>query len=159
MASVSIVFRRDKINKKNEAPIHFRIIKDRKINYISSGIIIPEENWDVKNNRIKAKHTNSARLNSFLSNKFSELQDQVYEHETINKSLTSRGLRDKIYGRKPSDFFPFADEVCEIYLKDGKIGTYDKNVSIIAKMKKYTEGRSISFQDITPEFLGKYETF
>ena len=157
MATVSIIFRRDKINKKNEAPIHFRIIKDRKINYISSGITIPVENWDDKNNRIKSKHTNSARLNSFLSNKFTELQDQVFEHETINKSLTSRGLRDKIYGKKPFDFFPFADLVCEEYLAQGKVGTYDKNKSVVAKLRKYTEGRNICFQDITPEFLAKYE--
>ena len=159
MATVSIIFRRDKINKKNEAPIHFRIIKDRKINYISSGIMLPVENWDEKNHRIKSKHTNSARLNSFLANKFSELQDEVFEHETINKSLTSRGLRDKIYGKKPSDFLSFADEVCEEYLADGKIGTYDKSKSIVAKLKEYLNGRNIFFQDITPEFLTKYEKY
>src|SRR5450631_4069040 len=98
MSSVSIVFRKDKLNKNDEAPIHFRIIKDRKISYISSGIMLPKDNWDAKNIRIKAKHKNSARFNSFLSNKFTELQDQVFEHDTISKSLTSRQLRDKIYG-------------------------------------------------------------
>ena len=159
MATVSIVFRRDKINKKNEAPIHFRIIKDRKINYISSGIMLPVENWDEKNNRIKSKHTNSARLNSFLANKFSELQDQVFEHETINKGLTSRGLRDKIYGKKPFDFLPFADSVCETYLAIGKIGTYDKSKSIVAKLREYVEDKNICFQDITPEFLTKYDLY
>lgn len=157
MASVTTVFRSDKLNKKKEAPIHFRIIKDRKISYISSSIIIPEEHWDEKNKRIKAKHPNSARANSLLSNKFSELQDQVLEFETTNKGLTSRSLRNKIYGRKPFDFLPFADEVVAEYLAQGKIGSYDKNASIIAKLREYTEGRNICFQDITPEFLSKYE--
>ena len=73
---------------------------------------------------------NSNRLNSFLSNKFTELQDQVYEHETLSKSLTSRQLKEKIYGKKPTDFLKFADEACELYLQAGKIGTYDKNKSI-----------------------------
>lgn len=159
MATVSIVFRRDKINKKNEAPIHFRIIKDRKINYISSGIMLPVENWDEKNNKIKPKHTNSARLNSFLANKFSELQDEVFEHETINKSLTSRGLRDKIYGKKPFDFLPFADEVCEEYKTQEMFGTYDKSKSIIAKVREFVGTRNICFQDITPDFLTKYEAW
>ncbi len=159
MATVSIVFRRDKINKKNEAPIHFRIIKDRKISYISSGIMLPVENWDEKNIRIKSKHTNSARLNSFLANKFSELQDEVFEHETINKSLTSRGLRDKIYGKKPFDFLPFADEVCEEYKKQEMFGTYDKSKSIIAKVREFVGTRNICFQDITPDFLEKYEAW
>ena len=159
MASVTTVFRSDKLNKNGEAPIHFRIIKDRKISYISSGIIIPPENWDEKNKRLKSKHPNSERHNSFLANKFSELQDQVLEFETINKGLTSRGLRDKIYGKKPFDFFPFAEEANEAYLADGKIGTYDKNLSIIAKLKEYTAGRNICFQDITPDFLTKYEKY
>jgi len=159
MASVTTIFRSDKLNQKGEAPIHFRIIKDRKISYISSGIIISQDNWDEKNKRIKSKHPNSARHNSFLANKFTELQDQVMEFETLNKGLTSRGLRDKIYGKKPFDFFPFAEEVAEAYLEEGKIGTYDKNLSIIAKLKEYTAGRNISFQDITPEFLTKYEKY
>lgn len=159
MATVSIVLRKDKINKKNEAPIHFRIIKNRKVSYLSSGIMLPTENWDEKNLRIKSKQTNSARLNSLLSNKFSEVQDQVYEFETINKSLTSRGLRDKVYGKKPFDFFPFADEVCEEYLAQGKIGTYDKNKSVISKLREYVGDKKICFQDITPDFLEKYEVW
>lgn len=159
MATISIVYRKDKLNKKGEAPIHFRIIKDRKINYISSGIMIPEDNWDAKKNCIKGKHPNSARFNSFISNKFTELQDQVFEHETISKSLTSRQLRDKIYGKKPTDFFAFADEAVEKYLSDGKVGTYDKNCSIIKKLKEYQKGISLTFQDITPEYLTKYEKY
>jgi hypothetical protein len=57
----------------------------------------------------------------FLANKFTELQDQVFEHDTVSKSLTTRQLRDKIYGKKPTDFFVFADEAVELYLKDGKL--------------------------------------
>ncbi len=159
MLSVAIVFRKDKMNKKGEAPIHFRIIKDRKVRYISSGIMLPEDHWDIKNNKIKSKHQNSARLNSFLSNKFAELQDQAFEHETIQKSLTSKQLRDKIYGKKPTDFFAFAEESVQSYLNNGKVGTYDKNVSIIRKLKKYLNNKNISFQDITPDFLEKYEAY
>ena len=115
MASITVVFRKDKINKKGEAPIHFRIIKDRKINYISSTIAVPENHWDFDKNKIKGKHPNSARLNSFLSNKFTELQDQVYEHETVSKSTTTRQLKEKIYGKKPTDFFAFAEAALNDY--------------------------------------------
>ena len=31
MASIVIIFRKDKLSKKSEAPIHFRIIKNRKV--------------------------------------------------------------------------------------------------------------------------------
>ncbi|HCY89521.1 MAG TPA: site-specific integrase [Chitinophagaceae bacterium] len=159
MASVSIVYRKDKLNKKGEAPIHFRIIKDRKISYIASGILIPEDHWDSAKNKIKGKHTNSARLNSFLTNKFAELQDQVFEHETVSKSSTTRQLKEKIYGKKPEDFFAFADEVVNNYKDDGKISTHITHSSTIKTLKDYVNDASIMFQDITPEFLAKYEKF
>lgn len=157
MASVSIVYRKDKINKDKESPIHFRIINDRKISYISSGIKCTENLWDQKNHRVKSKHTNSARHNSLLLNRFTELQDEVFGYETTLKTLTSRQLKDKINGKKPTDFFTFADEANEIYLSEGKVGTYDKQRSIITKLRDYIKNGSISFQDITPEFLMKYE--
>jgi len=157
MASVAVVFRADKLNNKDEAPIHLRIIKDRKINYVTTGIMVPQKNWDLRMKCIKGKFPNKERLNSFIANKFAELQDQVFEHETISKSLTTRVLKEKIYGKKPTDFFPFADSVVENYLKTKRIGSYDRSKSIIAKLKDYHYGKQLMFQDITPEFLKKYE--
>jgi integrase len=159
MATISIVYRKDKLNKSGEAPINFRIIKDRKVSYVSTGIKLPEDHWDFKKNCVKPKHPNSARLNSFLSNKHTELQDQVFEHETIQKSVTTRQLRDKVYGKKPTDLYTFADQVIADYLKDGRIGTHDKNKSVMEKLKAYAGNRNLSFQDITVEFLEKYEDY
>ena len=159
MASISIVFRKDKINKKGEAPIHFRIIKDRKVSYIASTISIPEDSWDSAKNKIKPKHLNSARLNSMLTNKFAELQDNVYKYETNHKSTTTSQLKESIYGKKPLFFFAFAESAIEPFLKEGKIGTYDKNKAIIAKLKVFSDSTSLTFQDITPEFLTKYQRY
>ena len=54
MSSVAIVYRKDKLNKKGEAPIHFRIIKDRKVCYIASGIILHEDLWDAVKNKVNS---------------------------------------------------------------------------------------------------------
>ena len=159
MASISIVFRKDKINKKGEAPIHFRIIKDRKVSYIASTILIPEDSWDSAKNKIKPKHLNSARLNSMLTNKFAELQDNVYEYESNHKSTTTFQLKESIYGKKPLLFFTFAEKAIEPFLSDGKIGTYDKNKAIIAKLKVFAVSTTLTFQDITPEYLEKYQRY
>ena len=159
MASISIVFRKDKINKKGEAPIHFRIIKDRKVSYIASTILIPEDSWDSAKNKIKPKHQNSARLNSMLTNKFAELQDSVYEYETNNKSSTTKQLKENIFGKKPEDFFSFADEALAKYKSEGKISTYITHNSTITTLKDYVKVGHIMFQDITPDFLAKYERY
>src|SRR5437868_3812804 len=131
MASVTIVFRKDKLNKKGEAPIHFRIIKNRKPSYISSGVMLSEKYWDEDRKKVKSGFRNSARFNSLLANKFTEIQDTVFEYETINKSLSSKNLRDKTFGKRPISFFQFSDIVVGKYKLERKIGTYYKNKLII----------------------------
>ncbi len=159
MSSVAIIYRKDKLNKKGEAPIHFRIIKDRKICYISSGIMVPEENWDSEKIKIKSKQQNSARLNLQLSTKFAELQGEVIEKETFTKSLTSRQLRNKVYGNKPTNFFTIAQDVLDTYESEGKVGTHDKCKSIITKLEVYNKSKNLFFQDIDVDFLSKYEKY
>ena len=119
--------------------------------------MLPENLWDAENNKIKSRHPNSKRLNSFIANKYTELQDHVFEHETITKSLSSRNLKEKIYGKAAADFFSLADDVCERYLREEKIGTHGKAIAILNKLKEYVNNKSITFSDITPEFLEKYE--
>ncbi len=159
MASTAIVYRKDKLNKKGEAPVHLRIIKDRKISYIATGIMLPENEWDVKFNRVKKNNPNSARLNSFLANKFTELQDNVYEHQTVSKSLTTKKLKENIYGKTPTNFFDFGKRVLEGYEKQNMIGTHDKAQSILAKLEKFNGSKNLMFQDIDPNFLDKYDSY
>jgi len=159
MPSVSIIYRKDKVNKKGASPIHFRIIKDRKVSYISTGVSITKDCWDEKNLRVKAKHKNSARMNSLISNKFTELQDEFFKHETVSKSSTTRQLKDKIYGKKAEDFFSFADEVVNSYKDDGKISTYITHRASISTLRDYAKGSTLMFQDITPAYLTKYERY
>lgn len=159
MPSVSIIYRKDKVNNKGASPIHLRIIKDRKISYISTGISVTEDCWDEKHSRIKSKHKNSARFNSFISNKFTELQDQVYEHETVSKSTTTRQLKEKINGKSAVLFFPFADAAVEAYKAEGKISTYITHKGTIHTLRDYVKSENLMFQDITQEFLAKYERY
>ncbi len=157
MSSVAIVYRKDKLNKRGEAPIHFRIIKDRKVCYISSGIMLPEENWDADKMKIKSKQQNSARLNLLLTTKFAELQGEVIEKETFTKSFTTRQLRNKVYGNKPTNFFSIAEDVLDTYESEGKVGTHDKCQSIIKKLETFHKSKNLFFQDIDVDFLTKYE--
>lgn len=159
MSSVAIVLRRDKINSIGETPIYFRIIKDRKVSYISTNIKIIEEYWDEKKLCVKSKHPNSKRFNSYLSNKFAELQDSVFQFETEQKSLTTRQLKDKIYGQKPTSFFAVADEILQGFIAKGKIGTHDRFASVINKLREYAKGKDYAFQEIDVDFIKKYEHY
>jgi integrase/recombinase XerD len=159
MASVSIIYRKDKVNKKGAAPIHLRIIKDRKVSYISTGVSVTEDCWDEKHLRVKSKHKNSGRMNSLIANKFTELQDQVLHHETYSKSTTTRKLKEKINGISATPFFPFANAAVEAYKAEGKISTHITHRATISTLRDYVNSTNFMFQDMTPEFLMKYERY
>ncbi len=159
MATVATVFRKEKINAKGLCPIHFRIIKHRKVNYVSTGILIKEEFWDFKNNKIKSKYPNSARLNNQIAQRFAELNNSVLTLETNLKSITGKQLKEKIYGGKPTEFFTYAEAIVEQYQQEGKIGTYDRCKTVIKKFKEYKGMGELLFQDITPDELRKYENY
>jgi integrase/recombinase XerD len=159
MASVSIVFRKEKINKAGKAPIHFRIIKNRKISYISSSIMLETEHWDEKNKKIKGKCPHSGRLNSLLYNRFNEIQDSVLAMETYLKPQTSRQIKNMVFGSKPIDFFEYTDGALKKYESEGRIGTYQNLKSRIQKLKDYMGNKSLTFNDIDPKFLNEYETY
>jgi ribosomal protein S17E len=49
------------------------------------------------------------RIKSVIANKFSEVQDKVFDFDNKNKSVTSKRIRNEVYGMKPTDFIPFAE--------------------------------------------------
>lgn len=159
MATFSIVHRMDKINKKGLAPVHFRIIQNRKVSYIASGIMLSPNEWDSKNNKVTAKNKNSKRLTAFIASKFMELQSGLLDQETLHKNLTSQSLKEKILGPKPINIFDFADNFIQNYRNKGAISTYDKSRSIMLKLEQYRGGRNLCLQDIDANFLSEYESY
>jgi integrase len=159
MATVTIILRKDRINSKGEAPLNFCIIKDRKYKKIPAHVKIDPKYWDEKKGKIKSGAPNAQRLNNLLRVKQTELEDGVIDGVTKHKSLTVRELKDMIYGPEQTDFFKFAEEACQAYMRAGQIGTYDKSQSIIKKIKQYVDEKPLSFQDITVEFLAGYERY
>lgn len=159
MATVSIQFRKDRINKDGVAPLNFFIIKNRKLTKVKTGIMVRLDQWDDEKGLVKKNHPNSKRMNAYLTKKKAELMDDVLDLETKTKGLTSKQLRDRIYGKEPVNLFTFGSTLCKEYLQNGKVGTHDKTSSILNKIKKYTGTETLTLQEITSEWLYKYENY
>ena len=162
MSSVSIVFRKDKLNSKGVGPIHFRLIKNRKVSYIASGHSVHIDDWDEANKLIKVvkrpdmdKHTIRS-INAQIYERFNELQKDVLDLDVQHRRISSRQLKEKVIGKAPEPFYPFADQYAERLNVEGRIGTYDRVRTVISKMKNYRKG--LYFSEITPAFLKEYET-
>lgn len=157
MSNITIVLRTDKINKKNIAPIHFRIVKNRRSSYISSGLSVPVKYWDDKNKRFKSGFPNSARQNKLLISKFNESQKQLLDLLIENKHVSVKNISKSIKGQDVPTFFVLAQGILDRSKAEGKIGTYDLRRSIIEKFRNFLNDSDIELVDITPLLLSRYD--
>ena len=73
--SINAVFRKDRLNNQNAAPVHLRLTQNRKLKHISTGVTLNINEWDFENQRVKgqtpelqAKHRSLlSRLSQFRS--------------------------------------------------------------------------------------------
>jgi len=158
-ASVDIVYRKDKVNGRNEGPLHIRIIKNRKVKYLSTGCKLESKYWDNEKRKVKSSYPNSVRLNNYLNTLKVKYQDEVLKHETANPTISTKQLKNKITGSSETDFFLVARLLLDQYQADNKFGTYRKACSIVEKFKKFARKSKFSLEDITPTVLGNYEKF
>jgi len=159
MASIALVFRKDKLNKKGEAPLHFRIIKNRKPRYITAEIMLHEKFWDFKKNKVKSSYPNSARLNNYLTTRLSEYQNAILESESKNRSLTTDEIRKNLVKEASIDFLKYGYEFIKQYIAKKQIGTHDKCKSILDKLYEYAPSTNLLFSEISPQFLTHYEKY
>ena len=87
MASITTVLRLDKLNASGKAPLHFRVIKNRKVTNISLSISIEPKFWDDKNKRVKKSYPNSKRLNNTINRKYLEVEEQLLKLDTKDASF------------------------------------------------------------------------
>lgn len=158
-ASVELVLRRDKINKRAECPIYIRITKNRKIQYIATGHKLDEKYWDDEKRKVKNSYPNSVRLNNFLNSLKVKYQNEVLKEETLDTTISTKLLKKRITGNNDTDFFVVAREVIKSYEANNKTRTYNKSRSIIQKLKVFLGSDKLPIEEITTTFLSKYEFY
>lgn len=154
-----IVLRKDKARVDGACPVHIRGIMCRKVNYISTGVVIPPKYWDEKNRQVRRGYPNAARVNHFLQTKLNKYIDEALKAETSIEPFTIKKFKDVLTGKSVPTFIDYAEEILARYKAKGNIGTYDKSVSVIKKLRAYTRNAPLSFQDIDPRFLAQYEVY
>jgi len=159
MSNITIVLRKDKINAKGIAPIHFRIVKNRRSTYISSGMKIPVKFWDDTNKKIKPSFPNSAQNNNLLLLKHSDASKRLLNEETENKYVTAKGISKAIKGDDCPGFFELGEMSLRKTKADCSVGTYDAREAILKKFKEFVKDKEIQLTDLTPQLLGKYDQY
>lgn len=157
MATVKVLLREEKVNAKGLAPIYLRIIKDRKTKFVALGVYIKPIDWNPITGKVKKSHPNSGRMNSFLAQKEAEAEGIALEMQTKSKSVSTHKIKENILGKSSPEFFVYAEKYLSSLKAGGKIGTYKRAKTVITKLKEFTKGKHLFFDDFTVSFLKEYE--
>lgn len=158
MATVKAVIREDKINAKKEAPIYLRITKDRKTTFVSLQITVLPEYWDKdrecikKNNKIKGY----VRLNNFIDNKRMEMKNQLMNAELMDKTLSSKKIKEIISGEESIEFFEYADRYLQSIENTESVRLYTQCTTVLNKLERFNKSRKLRFTDITISYLKRF---
>lgn len=159
MASIKLILRKDKIDQTGEAPLFLRITKDRKSQFLTMGLKLKVSEWDEEKQRVKKNHSNSARLNAFLSTKVAEAQGEVADLSRKRKDVTTRKLKDAIMGKAPGNYFDYVYGRLDKLKGSLKHGVWQNYYSYTQKLEKFVGSRELFFEDITLSFLNDYKAW
>lgn len=156
MASIKLVLRINQEDKTGYSPLYIRVIKDRKAKFITTGLKLKQSDWDDSKQKIKKKHTNSARMNAFLAQKIADAEGMIADHERKRKSVSARKLKEVIKGKDMANFFEYAYNRCERIKGTVSVGTYKNYKQYVGKFEKFIGHREVYFDDITVTTLKDY---
>lgn len=156
MNSNTKIVLRKKPNAQGQYPLAIRITKNRRSTFKFIGHYIDLEDWDSVNQKVKKSHPNAALLNNLISSKLSEVTHCLITLQTQNKDCSARQIKHEVY--RPSvrlDFFDYAKDHLELLEAEGKLNRLSVDSAWIKFISKYTNSKSLSFQEIDTRFLNK----
>jgi integrase/recombinase XerD len=156
MSSIKLILKKNKIDKSGEAPLYLRLIKDRKTKFISLSLKLNPNEWDEDKQKVKKNHSNSARLNAFISQMVADARGDVADLERKNKSASARKLKEAITGKPLTNFFEYSYNRCEKQKDTLALSTYNNYKNYLKKFEKYIGHKDLMFEDITVTTLKDY---
>ena len=156
MASIKLILKKSKVDKSGKAPLYLRVIKDRKTKFISLSLKLEPNEWDEDKQKVKKNHSNSTRLNKYISQKVADAQGQIADLETKNQSTSARKLKEAIKGKPLVNFFEYAYNRCEKQKDTLALSTYNNYKNYLKKFEKFVGHKELMFDDITVTTLKDY---
>lgn len=148
----------EKINSKGECPvtifIHCNLGRTKK----STGIYLKLYYWDFKEHRVKKLHPLYRQFNQAIENQVNDIKRKIFEHELAGGELSITVIKALIHEQKVYlSIVEYAEKLIQDLrgkYSDSTLTTYQTEIN---RMKGYG-WTALGFNDITPEWLRKYES-
>ena len=153
--SINAVFRKDRLNSQNAAPVHLRLTQTRKNKFVSTGVTLGINDWDFDNQRIKSETPELQALQLRIDNKIDELRRKIRRLEALEVDVTLDNLLET-NGRKINcTVGEYLKQTIERLETLGKYGSASKYRSLLARLSQF-RSLNIRFDEIDAEYTLLY---
>lgn len=158
--TVVLLLKKNKKNSKGQYPIYLRITVDRKASFISTGHFIPEKYWDNRNEQVKEDYAFAPEINTDILQKKKEVMANFIEAGVKGQSKSSKEIKDQsVLGSRKNDLFLFADKFIQEVKNKRSDSTREIWRKHLLKLETFIGAREINFEDITAEYLSRFEDY
>jgi site-specific recombinase XerD len=158
--SVNLILKKNKENAKGLIPIYLRIIINRQPRFISTGHYIPPKFWNDSEERVKDEYAFAGEINVDITQKKKEALQNIVNAGVKKEKITSSSIKElTVLAEKKNDFFVFADHYTNLMRSKRSEGTLESWRKHLLKLEKFIGARQINFEDITPDYLTRFESY
>lgn len=161
MINVKTVLRKKRLSN-GRYPICLRVTQDRKTKYFKTIFNSSEDEWNFDAGKFNKRNGNYIQNNRLL-HKFQDRALQIIGKLKIEKDNFSLDDFEQMYrvdsNPVQNDVFIFWDEIIGEMVSAGRMGNAKVNKDTSDSLKKFLNSNRLTFEEITPTFLNKYEVF
>ncbi|MCK0158838.1 site-specific integrase [Cellulophaga sp. F20128] len=161
MATVKTVLKKSKL-ADGSYPISLRVSKDRKSKFFQTIFRAFPNEWNQITGSFTSKNSNSVQNNRLLL-KFKDRALKILSDLEMEKdefTLNDFENRFRIVSNPvQQNVFYFWDEIMDEMISAGRTGNARANKDTFNSLHLFHKSTSLTFREITPEFLYKYEVF
>lgn len=150
--------RKDKKRENGECPVYLRITQNRKSKYVSTGVYVPEKNWNPEKEKVRKNHRNYKSLNTILGNE-KDKAEMVQAELSKHGKDSAKAIQKRLKQQETGDFFELADIYLEELKKGNSYYTHKNAKVAIDKVEAFEGERSLPLKHIDTAWLERFEQF
>jgi integrase len=148
--------RKQKAN--GEIPVYLRITKDRKYRMVSTGVAVPEKQWNETTQTVRKNHPRHTSMNARLDDILSKAKETLWEMPDEKKSIKEVKSALSTTSKAP-DFFGYANAYCESLIQAKRVSAYKNTKVTLRFFTSYLGKGFIPFDEITANTLQGFQVY
>lgn len=144
-------------NVDDKYPIYLRVTISGERSYLATGIFILKTQWNEKDEQVKGAK-NSQDLTAQIHDIKSKVLRKITDLQLEGKTITAKQLKNQFSSADLNNIFEFTELFVKEVQHKREASTLENYRKHLLKLELYVGSRTLYFEDITPQWLGKYET-